>query len=195
MARSKKLAKDIYAEFLDLPSNMVGEIINGALHAHPRPARPHGRTAGELFSDIHSRFSRGRGGPGGWIFIPEQELHFGPHIIVPDISGWKVERYPAHETTPFSTVPPDWLCEVLSPSTQALDRLHKLKIYAEFGVRHCWYVDPIEHNLEVFILSNGTYLVGPTFTDDDPVTAPPFEAHTFELNAFWDTPPHHEATP
>ena len=196
MAQSRKIPQDVYAEFADLPANMVGEIINGTLHAHPRPARPHGRASYELGAELNGPFDRGRGGgPGGWKFIAEQELHLGPHIVVPDISGWKVERDPAHETTPFSTVPPDWLCEVLSPSTQTLDRMHKLKIYAELGVKHCWYVDPLEHSLEVFIWSNGTYLVGPVFTGNDAVTAPPFEAHTFELGILWDTPPHNEATP
>ena len=196
MAQSKKLPPDIHSEFADLPSNMVGEIVNGTLHAQPRPARPHGRASFELGVELSGPFDRGRrGGHGGWKFLTEQELHLGPHIVVPDISGWKVERYPAHETTNYSTVPPDWLCEVLSPSTQSLDRLHKLKIYAEHGVKHCWYVDPILRSLEVFILSNGTYLVGPVFTGIDAVTAPPFEAHTFELGILWDTPQHNEATP
>ena len=189
MAHAKKLRQDLYAELEALPANMVGEIINGTLHAHPRPARGHGSAASELLTDVSMRFGRGRGGPGGWKFIMEHELHLGPHVVVPDISGWKIDRYPSHEQTSYTIVPPDWLCEVLSPSTGSLDRLHKLKIYAEYGVHHCWYVDPIAQSLEVFILSNASYLVGPTFTGADPVIAPPFESHTFDLSLLWDTPP------
>ena len=186
MALAKAHQHDLYAELEALPSNMVGEIISGALHAHPRPTRRHGRAAGELFAELHSPFRRSRGGPGGWVFIPEHELHLGQHIVVPDISGWKQERYPIDETTPFSAVPPDWLCEVLSPSSARLDRFQKLPIYAGHGVKHCWFVDPIEKTLEVFILDNGTYKLGPTFTDNAPVTAPPFEVHTFDLGLLWE---------
>ena len=104
------------------------------------------------------------------MFIAKHELHLGPHVVVPDISGWKVERYPVNETTTFSVVPPDWLCEVLSPSTKRLDRFQKLLIYAEYGVKHCWYVDPIEKTLEAFILSEGAYKIGPDFADSDLVS-------------------------
>ena len=188
MAQAKRVQPDLYAELEALPANMVGEIINGALYAHPRPARGHGSAAFELALEIGVPFGRGRGGPGGWKFIAEQELHLGPHIVVPDISGWKRERYPSHEQTPYSAVPPDWLCEVLSPSTHKLDRLQKLKVYAEFGVPHCWYLDPNAQSLEVFILANGSYLVGPTFSGADPVAAPPFESCTINLGGLWESP-------
>ena len=186
MAHVKPLPQDLYAELEALPANMVGEIVFGTLHAHPRPARKHGRAATELAGELRSPFRRGRGGPGGWVFIVEQELHLGPHVVVPDISGWTVDRYPLDEATSFSAVPPDWLCEVSSPSTKRLDRFQKLQIYAEHGVKHCWYVDPIEKNLEVFILSDGAYKIGPTFSDSDPVTASPFEVHTFDLSLLWE---------
>ena len=93
---------------------------------------------------------------------------------------------PAEEATAYSVVAPDWLCEVLSPSTKRLDRFQKLSIYAEFGVKHCWYVDPTDKTLEVFILSDGAYKIGPAFADNGPVSAPPFEAHTFDLSLLWD---------
>ncbi len=186
MAQSKRLSRDVYDDLNALPAHMVGEIVHGALHAHPRPARRHGRAAFKLGGTLDTSFDNGGSGPGGWRFIAEHELHLGPHIVVPDISGWTVERFPSDETTAHSVVPPDWLCEILSPSTKRLDRFEKLPIYAEFGVKHCWYVDPIEKTLEVFVLSDGAYKIGPTFADSDPVTAVPFEAHTFSLGLLWD---------
>jgi Uma2 family endonuclease len=164
---------------------MVGEIIFGALHAHPRPSPRHAVAAHELEVELGSPFGRGRGGPGGWIFMVEPELRLGPHIVVPDIAGWKRERLTPFPDTNFISTPPDWLCEILSPSTQATDRTDKLVIYAEFGVAHCWYVDPIARTLEVLALERGRWTIAGAFKEADPVTAPPFEVHTFALDVLW----------
>jgi Uma2 family endonuclease len=185
MAQTQTMARDLYAELENLPANRVGEIVFGSLYAHPRPATEHGMAATDLIGELIGPFRRGKGGPGGWIFIGEQELHLGPHVVVPDILGWRRDRFPTTKATPYSVVPPDWLCEVLSPATKHLDRFQKLRIYAEYGVRHCWYVDPTEKTLEVFILSGSDYIVGPAFAANDPVTAPPFEIHTFDLGILW----------
>jgi len=161
--------------------------------------------AGELQLEIGNPFGRGRGGPGGWIFIVEPELHLGPHGVVPDIAGWRRERLTPFPETAFIDTPPDWLAEVLSPSTQGTvlpeasagnHRTDKLAVYAEFGVKHCWYVDPIVRTLEVLELTGAggasapgapskKWLLAATFKDADPVTAPPFAVHTFPLDVLW----------
>ena len=74
----------------------------------------------------------------------------------------------------------------LSPSTIRIDRTDKLTVYAAFGVGHCWYLDPDAETLEVFALDGETYRIAATFKDSDPVTAAPFEAHTFALNVLWE---------
>jgi Uma2 family endonuclease len=180
-----KLERDLYAELESLPPNMTGQIVNGVLYTHPRPGTEHGIAAIELAGELRNPFRRGLGGPGGWIFIVEEELHLGDDVVVPDVSGWRIERFPVQKDTSYSVVPPDWLCEVASPSTKRLDRFEKLPIYARHGVKHCWFVDPIERTLEVFILTDGAYKIGPSFTDNAPVCAPPFEAHTFDLDVLW----------
>ena len=174
-----------YADIEALPPNMVGEIVHGVLHAHPRPAPRHGVAAVALGAEISVPFGRGSGGPGGWIFLVEPELHLGPHVVVPDLAGWKKERLTPFPTTSFIETPPDWLAEILSPSTQAIDRTDKLGVYAEFGVKHCWYVDPIARTLEVFALSGGKWLLAATFKNAEPVAAPPFEVHSFPLDVLW----------
>jgi hypothetical protein len=174
-----------YADIEALPPHVVGEIVYGVLHSHPRPAPRHGVAANNLGHEVTGPFRLGRGGPGGWIFMVEPELHLGPHVVVPDIAGWRVERLTPFPETAFIESPPDWLAEVLSPSTQAIDRTDKLSVYAEFGVKHCWYVDPIARTLEVFALTGGKWLIANTFREADPVTAPPFEVHTFPLDVLW----------
>jgi len=174
-----------YADLKALPQHVVGEIIYGVLYAQPRPAPRHAIAASELGYEVTGPFGRGRGGPGGWIFAVEPELHFGPHVVVPDLAGWHKERLTPFPTAAYIETPPDWLCELLSPSTQGVDRTDKLAIYAEFGVSHCWYVDPAARTLEVLALTGGKWLLAAAFKNDDPVTAPPFEVHTFPLDVLW----------
>jgi hypothetical protein len=174
-----------YADIEALPPTMVGEILFGALHTQPRPAPRHAVATHKLGVELDPPFGSGRGGPGGWIFMVEPELHLGPHVVVPDLAGWKRERLTPFPETAFIETPPDWLCEVLSPSTQAVDRTDKLAIYAAFGVGHCWYVDPIARTLEVLALAGGKWVIAATFKNDDAVTAPPFEVHTFNLDVLW----------
>ncbi len=182
-----------YADIEALPPNMVGEIIFGALHTHPRPSPRHGLASSAIGHEVMGPFQFGRGGPGGWVFIDEPELHLGSHIVVPDIAGWHRERLTPFPETAFIETSPDWICEVLSPSTQAIDRTDKLAIYATFGVGHCWYIDPIARTLEVLALTSGKWLHAAAFKEVDQVTAPPFEAHTFSLDVLW--PPDGGATP
>lgn len=174
-----------YADIEALPPNVVGEVLFGVLHTHPRPTPRHGVAAGRLQSELTFPFDYGRGGPGGWIFIVEPELHLGPHVVVPDIGGWRRERLTPFPDAAFIGTSPDWIAEILSPSTQAIDRTDKLAIYAAAGVRHCWYVDPIAKTLEVLALTDGKWLLAATFKDADPVSAPPFENHTFPLDGLW----------
>ncbi len=174
-----------YADIQALPPHVTGEIAYCALHTHPRPTPRHANVAIELQTEINSPFRHGRGGPGGWIFLPEPELHLAEHVIVPEIAGWRRERLPTLPKTAWLEIAPDWVCEILSPSTERFDRTDKLAIYAAFGVGHCWYVDPQLRTLEVFSRQGDKWLLAATFKDADPVTAPPFEVHTFTLDVLW----------
>ncbi len=168
-----------YADLEAQTPNLVGEILFGVLHASPRPTPRHLLAAGHLSAELTGPFDRGKNGPGGWIFIMEPELHLGPHVVVPDLAGWRRERLTPFPETAFIETPPDWLCEVLSPSTSALDRTDKLTVYAEFGVGHCWYVDPLARTLELFELTGGKWQLAAAFKDADTITAPPFAVHAF----------------
>jgi Uma2 family endonuclease len=181
-----------YADIEALPPGVKGEIVAGVLHTQPQPAPRHNRAAGELALELGSPFGRGRGGPGGLVFLPEPELHLAGDVVVPDIAGWKRERLPALPKTTGIRTAPDWLCEILSPSTQRFDRTDKLTLYAQHGVNHCWNVDPQALTLEVFERQDRKWLLAATFKDDDMVAAPPFAVHAFSLGVLWmpeqDTP-------
>lgn len=119
-----------YADIEALPPHVVGEVLFGVLHSHPRPAPRHAAASSAIGIELGNPFQRGRGGPGGWVFIDEPELRLGPHVIVPDIAAWRRERLPTPPEAAFIATPPDWVCEVMSPSTGRTDRTDKLAIYA-----------------------------------------------------------------
>jgi len=174
-----------YEDLFDLPENLVGEIIAGRLITHPRPAPRHARACSAIGFELGSPYDRGHNGPGGWWILDEPELHFGPDILVPDLAGWRRERLPSLPDTAWFELAPDWICEVLSPSTARTDRMLKMPRYAENGVAYCWLVDPTARTLEAFKLSNGQWLLLGSFVDEAEVAAEPFDAVTFPLGALW----------
>ncbi|AFE03844.1 hypothetical protein COCOR_01060 [Corallococcus coralloides DSM 2259] len=174
-----------YADLEALPEHVVGEIVAGELYASPRPAARHASAAIRLSSELVGAFQRGRGGPGGWVFLGEQELHLQQDVLVPDIAGWRLERMPDVPESAAMSLAPDWVCEVLSPSTRKLDREAKLPVYAREGVRHVWLMDPRTRTLEVFGLRDGRYEALLTHVGVAPVRAEPFDAVELDLEFIW----------
>ena len=174
-----------YQDVLDAPAHRVAEIVDGTLHTHPRPAAPHALAKSSLGSDLSNPFQFGRGGPGGWWIIDEPELHFGEDVLVPDLAGWRRERMPDYPDAAYFTLAPDWVCEVLSPSTRKLDLHGKRPVYAREGVAHLWLVDPLDRTLEAFELRAGAWAPVAAAKDGDPVAVRPFAAVTFSLADLW----------
>lgn len=176
-----------YEDVLRAPENQVAEVLDGVLHTHPRPAGPHARAASVLGMDLGNPFDRGKGGPGGWILLDEPELHLGPEpdVVVPDIAGWRRERMPEMPDAAAFTLAPDWACEVLSPSTEGVDRSVKMDLYAREAVRHLWLVDPRARMLEAYRLEQRAWLRLGTWVGDAAARIEPFDAIELEVGALW----------
>jgi len=174
-----------YQDIVDLPEHQVGEIVDGELYVSPRPAARHAKVSSILGMDLGTPFQRGRGGPGGWWIVDEPELHFGQNVLVPDLAGWRHERMQRIPDIPYFELAPDWVCEVLSPSTLKLDIERKLPMYARAGVRHAWIINPMQRVLEVFRQEHEQWLLVRAFVGDSKVRAEPFEAVELELADLW----------
>ena len=135
--------------------------------------------------ELGGPFDRGKGGPGGWILFDEPELHLHGDILVPDLAGWRRERMPRLPQTAAFELPPDWICEVLSPGTASMDRADKMPIYARERVAHAWLIDPVLRTVEIYRLDGDTYRMVATFRDAATVRAEPFDAIELELSALW----------
>jgi Uma2 family endonuclease len=172
-----------YDDLREVPDHFVAEMFDGDLYASPRPALPHANAAGSLFAEIHRSFHRKD--PSGWVILFEPELHFESDVLVPDLAGWRRTRLPNVPAEAYLALAPDWICEVLSTSTEALDRGKKLRIYAREGVAHAWLVDPLAHSLEAMSLKAGRWTQLDRYEGEAKVGAVPFDAIEFELGALW----------
>jgi len=176
-----------YEDLERVPPNFVGEIVGGELHVSPRPRTMHARAAFRLGGAL-GPFDRNPGGgePGGWVLLSEPELHLGGEALVPDLAGWRRERLPELPDAAALTLAPDWVCEVLSPSTEALDRVRKMGSYAREGVKHLWLVDPRSQVLEVYRLEGGRWSRLGAHLGHATVHVEPFDALALELSALWE---------
>jgi len=174
-----------YEDLLAVPDICVAEIVGGELHASPRPAPKHAQAGAAIGALVGGPFDHGRGGPGGWRILYEPELHLGPDVLVPDWAGWRRTRMPRLPDTAYFPLAPDWVCEILSPSTVRLDRTRKLSSYAREGIPYAWLVDPLVGTLEVLTLESGRWVILAAYAGTDIVHAEPFTEVSLELGALW----------
>ncbi len=189
VALEPTLRTPTYADIEALPAHVVGEILGGELFVSPRPAAPHARASSALGALLTSAYDLGIGGPEGWWIVDAPELSLGIDArfdpVVPDIGGWRRQTLPEHPVTPRFHAVPDWVCEVISPSTQRVDRVLKLPFYARAGVAYVWLIDPLAETLEVFRRDGATWRLAAVFGGDEIVRAEPFEAFELRLGALW----------
>ena len=176
-----------YDDLCRVPEHKVAEILDGELFVSPRPATPHARASSFLGAELIGGFDGPPGDdlPGGWWFLIEPELHFGADVLVPDLAGWRRARMRTIPNVAAITDPPDWVCEVLSPSTARIDRARKMRIYAREGVGHLWLLDPIIRTLETYRLTEGSWMMVATYEGDDAIHAEPFDAIALTMRRWW----------
>lgn len=174
-----------YESLLQVPDHRVAEIVDGDLHVSPRPASRHALAASVLGADLIPPFHHGRGGQGGWWILFEPELHFDDDVLVPDLAGWRRQRMPEFPDTAAFSLAPDWVCEVVSPSTERLDRAKKMPLYAREKVSNLWLLNPLSRTLEVYRLADGRWLLLATHEGAARIRAEPFDAVELDLAPLW----------
>ena len=188
-AEFQGLKRATYDDVLNAPEHKVAEILDGELFLSPLPASRHALAASRLAGALMT-FDYAHEGPGGWWILNKPEFHFGDDVVVPDLAGWRRAHMPAMPDVAFFSLASDWVCEVVSPSTERIDRSRKLRIYAAAGVAHVWLVNPIERTLEVLRLRDGAWTIGAVCSGSDSVRVEPFDAIELALARLWlDSPP------
>jgi len=192
MEPARKLST--WDDLLALPEDVRGEIIGGVLATPPSPLPRHARAQRALGSFVGRPFDDddGRGGPGGWWILLEVDDRLAPHDIVrPDLAGWRRERlHEPWDVRPIDVVP-DWVCEVVSPSNAAHDRVRKRELHARHGVAYYWLVDPDARTVEALRLDAPTRAWIEVGAYDDAAVAriAPFEAIELEVGRLFPPAP------
>jgi Uma2 family endonuclease len=150
-----------YAEYLTWPDGKCGELIDGTAYVRepPAPSRSHQELVGEL----HLQVGLALKGKLCRVYIAPFDVRI-PRSAEPDEMIDTVVQPDLLIVCDLSKLDergmrgaPDWVAEVLSPSTARHDKIVKLPVYERAGVREVWLVDSVEGMLSIYRLENGRY--------------------------------------
>jgi Uma2 family endonuclease len=178
---------ELYRAIAALPEGLTGEILEpGTIRAMSRPGAAHRFTASRIPRSLSSddAVEGGR-----WWLEQEAEIRLlVERLVVPDLAGWRLdpeEDWPPSfvRSNPIDRCP-HWCAEVLSQSTEVIDRHTKVPLYAKAGVEWIWLVDPIARTIEILRCERGQALLAHRVTDSEPRSLPPFET-LVDTSAWW----------
>ena len=175
-------------DVLNSLEHMVAELVDGRAEFQAQRIKRKTVASAELLAELRNAFVKRRGGPGGWQILPEPEIHLEPNvIIIPDLAGWQLEKGDPHADTsvPYYTLPPQWVCEIVSSSAVHLDRDSKLHIYAEVGVEYAWVIEPMLRSIELYELRAGELALVQMHEGNAPLRVAPFDAIQLDTRELW----------
>lgn len=137
-----------------------------------------------LYGLIFRSYARDYGELGGWVVLLKPEIVHEDETEVPDLAGWRVNRYARPQEGAFR-VAPDWTCDVLAPERITSNWLTKQFVYSRWDVQHAWTIEPASRNLTVLRQYQGAWMLVASFSGVGTVCAEPFEATEIDLSMFW----------
>jgi Uma2 family endonuclease len=163
------------------------ELINGEIVRRPMTRPLHGRAQGNTREEL-GPFNR-RGGPNGWWIITEASVAYEPNECPShDLAGWHKSRLPALPEG-LIDLPPDWVCEIVSPGHERKDTLQIPLLLQRHQVPFYWLIWPEERKLVAHRLDSGTYRVIATLDHRRYARVPPFDEIALDLGYILDGVP------
>jgi len=176
------------ADLARIPPERGAEVVEGHVVYKASPSFSHGYVQGQIGGLL--RFGSGGRGATGWWLVTEPDVELEAHEVYrPDLAGWRRERVPSIPTEVPIRLRPDWVCEVLSPSTAGRDLSAKLRGYHRSGIPHYWVVDPEHHTLVIYRWQSDTYAVAGSAGLGDTIQAEPFAVDLSVAQLFGDLVP------
>lgn len=140
-----------YADYLKFPDDERWEIIDGVAYSMaPAPGDSHQSLSSELTAQVHTQL---RGKP-CQVRVAPYDVRFENSdktnkVVQPDL----VVVCDRNKITPRGLVgAPDWIVEILSPSTAGKDQILKRALYEREGVREYWLVHPVDRIVTIYRL-------------------------------------------
>ncbi|MCG8422328.1 MAG: Uma2 family endonuclease [Proteobacteria bacterium] len=165
------------------------EIVCGKLVRKAVAITDHGVLQGRIFSFLEPFYGK-RNTPGGWWTCNDPEIEFFPkpneHVYVPDLAGWKINVVPERPKGARVGICPQWVCEILSPSTAHRDKGVKKETYHRAHVEHYWLVAAEKQTLTVLAWAENGYQTVLTAGPGDRVRAEPFAERKLDLGWLFD---------
>jgi Uma2 family endonuclease len=157
------------------------ELIGGEIVRRPMTRARHGRAQRRVSRDL-GPYDDGPG-PGGWWILTEISVAYEPHECPShDLAGWRRERLPRLPDGPVE-LPPDWVCEILSPGHEKKDTLTIPLLLRRHRVPYYWIISPEDDTLIAHRLDAGEWRVIATLRGVERGRVPPFEAVELDLGA------------
>ena len=173
----KAKVKFTYEDYRHMPEDKRYELIEGELIMVPSPITAHQRISRKL-GFILVEFVQ-KNNLGEVFYAPFDVVLSGENVVQPDI------LFVSREHSPIITAEnikgaPDLVIEITSPATEYRDREIKRKLYANYGVREYWLVDPDKETIEVMELSEGGFKTAAVYTKGEKVQSPTLVGLSFD---------------
>lgn len=179
MVTAQPTTKLTYADYCLTPDDERYELVDGELIMVPAPGESHQIVAMELGALLHV-FVKARG-LGRVFSAPYDVVLSDTDIVQPDLLFVSNER--THIRTPTNIRgAPDLVVEILSPSTASRDWREKRDLYAEYGVREYWLVDPDTRTVTVLLLNDGVFVEVARYSAGAILSSPTLTSFTANLD-------------
>lgn len=169
------------ADIEALPEGERAELIDGELFRMDAPLRTHQKILMKLAFEIELYIRNHRGScevyPAPFAVYIKKDKH---NYVEPDISVIcdedRLDEKGCHGA-------PDWIIEIVSPSSAKMDYERKVHLYREAGVREYWIVDAEKETVTVYDFISNKEALGYSFSER--VKAGIYEDFHIDFEALW----------
>lgn len=173
-----------FAEYEEAREEHRAQLIDGDLWIFAPASGGHQSASIELGTQLAPERDRVDGS--GWVILPDINLRLGPrNVFSPDLTGWRRSRMPSRPDSTYFDLVPDWVCEILSPSTRKFDLGTKREVYGKAGVAHLWFIEPAIQTITLYGLVGDKYALIGSAQENDMVALAPFLDTTLDLGKLW----------
>lgn len=183
LAKGKNTRSYTYDDYMNSPEGVRVEVINGEIFNMAPPSRIHQKISIELCGEIR-QFLKDKNcevyaAPFG-VFLGNDEQDIQErHCVEPDISVICDKNKLIDQGCLGS---PDFIIEIVSPSTKSHDYIRKLNIYNQYGIKEYWIVNPLNETVLVFVIENDAFDAPITYTFKDTVKSAVLESFEFDFS-------------